>query len=430
MKVDSEFASLIPPLSHDERKQLEASVVAEGCREALIVWAEESILLDGHNRYGICRTHDIKFKTSEKSFPDRDAAKRWMLENQLGRRNLAPEAIAYLRGKLYREERKASGAPEGNSNAAKQGTQSEHLKTAERLAEKLKVGRATITRDAKFSEQLDKLAADLGDEFRQEVLSRDTKLTRRDVNALADATPEEARTVLPNVVKKKTSAKDEIRRLRSSAKAKELSAEQDSGGKVKVCRIENLELPEDSIDMIFTDPPYHDEHMDLIYELAKLAAKCLKPGSLCLVYAGKMYLPDIIAHLSMELEYVWQFIVFHPFSQARSNSRAVFENYRPILVFRKPGPVPHASKQPWVQDVVRGRREKGQHPWQQDEDAPRQYIEAYTEPGATVLDPFTGGGTTAAVCKALGRRFLAFDAEESAVNLTLARLSAVKEEAA
>jgi len=190
--------------------------------------------------------------------------------------------------------------------------------------------------------------------------------------------------------------------------------------------MQDLDRAADSVAMAFHDPPYHDEHLDAYAELAALAAHALKPGSLCLAYAGKMYLPNVIASLSSCLEYVWQFIVFHSFSTARSNSRAVFENYRPILVFRKPGELPHASKQPWVQDVVRGRREKDHHDWQQDEDAPRYYIDAYTEPGATVLDPFSGGGTTAAVCKAIGRKFLCFDIDEEAVKLTKSRVQGVE----
>lgn len=87
--IDPEFRSLIPPLEEDERDQLEANLLAEGCRDALVIWLEEDILLDGHNRLEICRAYDIEFRTVAVSFPDRDSAKAWVLRNQLGRRNLA-----------------------------------------------------------------------------------------------------------------------------------------------------------------------------------------------------------------------------------------------------------------------------------------------------------------------------------------------------
>ena len=86
MKIDKEFADLIPPLTEKEYKGLEASILTEGCRDALVVWNET--LVDGHNRYRICTEHDIAYKTVQKEFDDRNAAMLWMMNTQLSRRNL------------------------------------------------------------------------------------------------------------------------------------------------------------------------------------------------------------------------------------------------------------------------------------------------------------------------------------------------------
>ena len=86
MIIDTEFESLIPSLTPEEYTGLEASILAEGCRDALIVW--NGILLDGHNRYRICKANNISFKTIEKDFASRNEAKLWILQNQLSRRNL------------------------------------------------------------------------------------------------------------------------------------------------------------------------------------------------------------------------------------------------------------------------------------------------------------------------------------------------------
>lgn len=51
MRVDSEFRSLIPPLTDDEIQRLEASIMADGCRDPLVVW--NGVIVDGHNRYAI-----------------------------------------------------------------------------------------------------------------------------------------------------------------------------------------------------------------------------------------------------------------------------------------------------------------------------------------------------------------------------------------
>ena len=81
-----QLAELIPALTEDEYKGLEASIVADGCRDALVVWGD--VLVDGHNRYRICTAHNVPFQTVEKDFADRDAVKLWMMRNQLSRRNL------------------------------------------------------------------------------------------------------------------------------------------------------------------------------------------------------------------------------------------------------------------------------------------------------------------------------------------------------
>ena len=94
LTVDPEFRDLIPPLNEEELKLLEASIVADGCESPLIVW--NGVIVDGHNRYAICRKHEIPFAIQEKDFSSRDDAMLWMLRNQLGRRNLND----YQRGEM------------------------------------------------------------------------------------------------------------------------------------------------------------------------------------------------------------------------------------------------------------------------------------------------------------------------------------------
>lgn len=84
--IDKEFQSLIPALTTDEYRGLEESILSEGCRDALVLWGDT--LIDGHNRYSICKKHDIPFKTVQMDFADRDEVKIWMMKNQLARRNL------------------------------------------------------------------------------------------------------------------------------------------------------------------------------------------------------------------------------------------------------------------------------------------------------------------------------------------------------
>ena len=97
--IDPEFAALIPPLSKEERDQLEANLLEHGgARDALVVWNVDDrlILIDGHNRFEICMRLGLLFNIEEIEFEDRNHAKEWIIRNQFGRRNLS----AYVRTQL------------------------------------------------------------------------------------------------------------------------------------------------------------------------------------------------------------------------------------------------------------------------------------------------------------------------------------------
>jgi len=85
--IDKELKSLIPPLEKEEYNSLKSSIKTEGCRENIITW--KGIIIDGHNRYEICSKENIKFKTTNKNFKDKNEVILWMIDNQLGRRNIS-----------------------------------------------------------------------------------------------------------------------------------------------------------------------------------------------------------------------------------------------------------------------------------------------------------------------------------------------------
>ena len=86
-RINREFKDLIPPLTPEEYGQLEQNILSQGCRDPIALWRGK--IIDGHNRYEICTKHGIAFETVKLRFPSRDAVKLWILDNQLGRRNLS-----------------------------------------------------------------------------------------------------------------------------------------------------------------------------------------------------------------------------------------------------------------------------------------------------------------------------------------------------
>lgn len=87
LQINPKFKDLIPPLDSDEYENLRESLINEGCRDALITW--DGVIVDGHNRYEICRELDIPFNTLEVNFESEDDALFWIMQNQLSRRNLS-----------------------------------------------------------------------------------------------------------------------------------------------------------------------------------------------------------------------------------------------------------------------------------------------------------------------------------------------------
>jgi hypothetical protein len=88
LKIDDEFRSLLPPLDEDTRARLIEQLERDGCTSPLIVWKEENILLDGHNRKDICDPRKIEYKLKHLSFPSRHEAKLWAIRENLARRHL------------------------------------------------------------------------------------------------------------------------------------------------------------------------------------------------------------------------------------------------------------------------------------------------------------------------------------------------------
>ncbi|TFW22458.1 hypothetical protein E4L96_07995 [Massilia arenosa] len=93
--IHEELRSFVDPLTPTEYAALERSLLAEGCRDALVLWND--ILIDGHNRYDICTKHGIEFKTVQNTrFTSIEEVMLWMIDNHLARRSVSD----YQRGVL------------------------------------------------------------------------------------------------------------------------------------------------------------------------------------------------------------------------------------------------------------------------------------------------------------------------------------------
>lgn len=111
LKIDEGLKAYIDPLTPDEHESLERSILSEGCRDSLVVWGD--LLIDGHNRYGICQKHGLPFNTVQATqFKNMDDVHLWMIDQHLGRRSVSDfqRGVLALRKREIVAERRARSA--------------------------------------------------------------------------------------------------------------------------------------------------------------------------------------------------------------------------------------------------------------------------------------------------------------------------------
>ena len=112
LKLSKTFSNLIPKLPESAFNELKADILERGILDPLLIW--NGYLIDGHHRYEIAKSQDppLPFEVREiKGLKDEHDVIKWMIRNQINRRNVNCFAKAELALK-YVEELKQHD-PEG-----------------------------------------------------------------------------------------------------------------------------------------------------------------------------------------------------------------------------------------------------------------------------------------------------------------------------
>lgn len=175
VSIKKELKDLIPPLSEKEFLQLEDNILKEGLRDPLIVWPckDKQYLIDGHNRFHICQKHKLSYKIKRLYFESISEVKDWMINNQLGRRNLSKANQSYLQGLRYNREKQQG--KRSDLTSGQNGRKS--ADTADRLAREFGVSAKTVRRDAVFAQALDQLGQQDA-KLKEDVLKGKRKLNK------------------------------------------------------------------------------------------------------------------------------------------------------------------------------------------------------------------------------------------------------------
>lgn len=182
LEINYDLKSLIPALQKEEYELLEKSILEEGCRDSIIIW--NNTIIDGHNRYEICTKHEIPFNTTSMEFENLGQVIKWMINNQLARRNLTDSQRKYFIGKRYEEENKGHG---GNREVASGNNY--HLKTSEIIAKENNIGERTVRNNADYSKAIDEIKTNTP-ELAEKILREEIKLNNKEVLEISEQQPE------------------------------------------------------------------------------------------------------------------------------------------------------------------------------------------------------------------------------------------------
>jgi hypothetical protein len=182
------------------------------------------------------------------------------------------------------------------------------------------------------------------------------------------------------------------------------------------CRIVLADVPDNSVPLILTDPPYGDEAEPLYHWLAQWAARVLIPGGSLVCYTGQSRLNRDISIFDQQLRYWWLLIMLHDQSQ-RLPGKFVIANFKPVLWYVKQ----FRRGRTLMPDILRSiARDKETHDWGQGQGGITQIVEHLTHPSELIVDPFAGTATWGRICAEMGRCWLGADVIEGGSAETVA----------
>lgn len=184
------------------------------------------------------------------------------------------------------------------------------------------------------------------------------------------------------------------------------------------------QIPDESIDLIFTDPVY--ENIDDYRWLAETAARVLKPDGHLLAWQATPYIPETLQALGQFLTYR------HTLSMTRSNIASLacraymYTHWTPCFWYTKDKEArPVARFRDSIDDPFIVNPQVN-HKWHKPMKTTLAWLQAFSRLDDIVADFFVGGGTTAVACKRCHRNYVAFEIDTDTAEKARARVAATQ----
>jgi len=192
-------------------------------------------------------------------------------------------------------------------------------------------------------------------------------------------------------------------------------------------------IPDESVDLIFTDPPYIGDVLHLYEWLGRFAYRVLRSGGSLLCFFGTGFLPQVLGALSAGgMTYRWQMTIKWAGLPVFYGRIAVVG--QSCLWLEKGHAIPSSMvRDVWIVSQVSKTRTKyyqasdsnwsgGNASWDKDTEPVTMWADAFTVPGDVIVDPFVGYGTMAVASQNCGAHYLAFEIDHSTCEMARERV--------
>lgn len=375
--INKEYEKIVPELPKADYDLLVQSIKNSGLWLPIIVNAE-NVVLDGHHRYKACIGLGIPIKISVRTFESKLLEKKFVIECNLKRRHLNDFQKAELGIPLQKINQELSRVNQGTrtdltslSNEKKVAP----FHSGKETAKEIGVSASTFERAKKI---LLESPEDVKEKLR---VGKDGTSISKEYKTLVKT-------------QKREKHQEAIKKIQVNLPDTVTLYNQD---------FKTAPVPDNSVSLIMTDPPYHEKYLPLFGDLSKHAARVLRDGGSLITYAGHFNIGKVINMMeSQGLKFHWIISVVHSGPSASVFGRKILVGWKPMLWFTKGD-----YKGPFVRDLIKSEFQgKELHEWAQSTVEADYYIKHITIENDIVYDPFLGQGTFGISAVKQNRQFI------------------------